>query len=110
MLRGDKPGPFRLVAWCAGVGWVLFVGVLVLIHYARPDVDYGILRYFDVPIREHWLLKPKNSALIMLMLCGLCCVCGIIRARNINKMMHLAALSLIALAFLCVSFTLAILS
>ncbi len=110
MLRGDRKGPFQLVAWCAGIGWMMFIVVLILIHYARPEVDYGILRYFDVQTRDHWLFEPRNCALILLGLCSLCCVCGIIRARKINKMMHLASLSLVALAFLSVSFTLAIVS
>lgn len=110
MLRGDRAGPFILVGWCAALGWSLFVLVLIMIHYGRPEQDFGLWRYLGVQTRDFWLLSAKNSALMLLGLCSLCAVCGIIRARKINKMMHLAPLSLIALVFLCISFTLALVS
>ena len=50
--------------WTAGVmlkkilviiSWLLFLVALIMSYYAAPDKDYGVLRYYDIEIRQFWL-------------------------------------------------------
>lgn len=34
--------------------WIVFLIALIVFHYARPQIDYGFLKYKDVVVREHW--------------------------------------------------------
>lgn len=49
--------------------WALFFGALLLFHYARPEVDYGLLRYLHVEVREDWLTGTKPVLYVILMVC-----------------------------------------
>ncbi len=108
MLRIEKDTRIRWLGLLAIVDWLLFLVVLVLVHYARPEVPYGILRYFDIEVRDTWLAEPKNITLLLLACCSVMSICGIIMAKWIKKTMHLAALSQWLLLFLAVSFSLVI--
>lgn len=43
-----------IVKWIALSAWFVFVLALLISHYASPDLDTGIVRYWDVDIREYW--------------------------------------------------------
>lgn len=36
-------------------GWGLYIILLVLFHYGRPEQDFGYLRYQDIAVRAEWL-------------------------------------------------------
>jgi ABC-type multidrug transport system permease subunit len=40
-------------------------------YYAAPDKDYGVLRYYDIEIRQFWLTPLTGYLYIMLWLSGL---------------------------------------
>jgi len=53
------------------VSWLLFIIALVMSYYAAPDKDYGVLRYYDVEIRQFWLTPLTGYLYILLWLSAL---------------------------------------
>jgi uncharacterized membrane protein len=53
------------------ISWLLFLFALVMSYYAAPDKDYGVLRYYDVEIRQFWLTPLTGYLYIMLWLSAL---------------------------------------
>ena len=53
------------------VSWLLLLIALVMSYYAAPDKDYGVLRYYDVEIRQFWLTPLTGYLYIMLWLSAL---------------------------------------
>jgi hypothetical protein len=37
------------------LSWVLFIFALVMSFYAAPEKSYGVVRYYDIEIRQFWL-------------------------------------------------------
>jgi uncharacterized membrane protein len=50
------------------VSWLLFLVALIMSYYAVPDKDYGVLRYYDIEIRQFWLTPLTGYLYIMLWL------------------------------------------
>lgn len=48
------------------VSWLAFIVALFMSYYAAPDKDYGVLRYYDIEIRQFWL-TPLTGYLYMLL-------------------------------------------
>ncbi|PCI57855.1 MAG: hypothetical protein COB45_02180 [Gammaproteobacteria bacterium] len=46
---------FYLTQVLALLSWILFILALVVSFYAAPEKDYGVLRYYDIEIRQFWL-------------------------------------------------------
>ena len=42
--------------WLNIVTWLLLLLVLVLTHYAQPEMDTGLVRYHQIDIRRYWLI------------------------------------------------------
>jgi hypothetical protein len=42
------------------LGWTALIGALVVFHYARPEHDYGLLRYFGADVRTTWIADLRN--------------------------------------------------
>lgn len=40
-------------------GWLLYVVLLLLFHYGRPEQSFGYLRHHDVVVRTSWLTLHK---------------------------------------------------
>ena len=55
----------------AVISWLLFLIALVMSYYAAPDKDYGVLRYYDVEIRQFWLTPLTGYLYILLWLSAL---------------------------------------
>jgi hypothetical protein len=53
------------------VSWLLFLVALVISYYAVPEKDYGVLRYYDIEIRQFWLTPLTGYLYIMLWLSAL---------------------------------------
>jgi hypothetical protein len=37
------------------LSWMMFVFALVMSFYAAPEKNYGVLRYYELEIRQFWL-------------------------------------------------------
>ena len=53
----------RLVYWSSLIGWILFIIALMVSHEAKPEMNTGLVRYWQIPIRSEW-----NEALMPAML------------------------------------------
>lgn len=38
----------------AVVGWLFFIGAIVVSYFAAPEQSYGLTRYHQIPVRENW--------------------------------------------------------
>ena len=50
----------RLFTWLAIVGWLVFMVCLIITHYASPEMDSGLVRYWHIDIRTYW--RPTLTA------------------------------------------------
>jgi uncharacterized membrane protein len=48
------------------ISWLLFIIALIMSYYAAPDKDYGVLRYYDIEIRQFWLTPLTGYLYILL--------------------------------------------
>lgn len=53
--RWHADGWLRLLWWCSALGWLLLLLVLLLYHLGRPQTNFGLWRYWQLPIRHVWL-------------------------------------------------------
>lgn len=60
--RQRQDGWLRLLWWCSGLGWLALLLVLLLYHLGRPQTNFGLWRYWQLPIRHDWL-EPWLDAL-----------------------------------------------
>ena len=44
----------RALGWLAICGWIIFIAGLVVAHYASPDLNTGLVRYWGIEIRSEW--------------------------------------------------------
>jgi uncharacterized membrane protein len=51
--------------------WLLFLVALIMSYYAVPEKDYGVLRYYDIEIRQFWLTPLTGYLYILLWLSAL---------------------------------------
>jgi hypothetical protein len=68
-------GPDRLQSsfrWLSLVSWGLFLIAMLVFHYARPEIEYGLLRYLAIDIRDVW-----HPQLLPVYLVALWACCGI---------------------------------
>lgn len=50
------------------LSWLVFLVALIISYYAAPEKDYGVLRYYDVTIRQFWLTPLTGYLYILLWL------------------------------------------
>ncbi|PKG80923.1 hypothetical protein CXF85_21580 [Colwellia sp. 75C3] len=95
----------------AVTSWLLFLIALVMSYYAAPDKDYGVLRYYDVEIRQFWLTPLTGYLYILLWLSALGSYLALItdkyrsRRRNDNphfNLMFLLGVNLFWLVYILV--------
>ena len=97
----------RAFAWLAIIAWLLFVLALVMAHYARPEMDTGLVRYWGIEVRTDW--RPKLTLYLQYMLWATAALSGIslvlnyLRSRRRNDHLHL---NIILLLLSCVGFLL----
>lgn len=90
----------------AVTSWLIFLIALVMSYYAAPDKDYGLLRYYNVEIRQFWLTPLTGYLYILLWLSALGSYLALItdkyrsRRRNDNPHYHLILLLAINLFWL----------
>ena len=95
----------------AATSWLLFLIALVMSYYAAPDKDYGVLRYYDIEIRQFWLTPLTGYLYILLWLSALGSYLALMtdryrsRRRNDNphfNLMFLLAVNLFWLVYILV--------
>ena len=97
----------RAFAWLAIIAWLLFVLALVVAHYARPEMDTGLVRYWGIEVRTDW--RPKLTLYLQCMLWATAALSGVslllnyLRSRRRNDHLHL---NIILLLLSCAGFLL----
>ena len=82
----------RAFSWLALLGWVLFLVAMIIAHYARPEMDTGLVRYWGIEIRDEW--HPRLTAFLQYfltfaaLLSGLSLAMNRLRARRRNDHLH----------------------
>ncbi|MDP5143392.1 hypothetical protein ORJ00_11610 [Rheinheimera baltica] len=56
----------RAFSILAVLGWLLFIAGMVVAHYASPELDTGLVRYWDIDIRSVW--HPRLTAYLQYLL------------------------------------------
>lgn len=67
------------------IAWFFFLLALIMFHYARPELEYGIIRYFGLSHRDHWLMTPRNLLILFLILTGIISSISIIMRQRYNR-------------------------
>ena len=94
----------RAFSWLAIIGWLLFVLAMVLAHYARPEMDTGLVRYWGIDIRDEW--HPTLTACLKYFLVAAACASGLsivlnrLRLRRRSDHLHL---NIVLLLVSCIS-------
>lgn len=55
----------------AVVSWLIFLFALVMSYYAAPETNYGVVRYYELEIRQFWLTPLTGYLYILLWLSAL---------------------------------------
>jgi hypothetical protein len=85
-IRDKRRGPDllqRSFLWLTIICWGLFLLAMLTFHYARPEIEYGLLRYWDIDIRSDWLLQLQQLFLYSLWSC--CFVTLLSLALNFSR-------------------------
>ena len=59
----------RSFFWLALISWGLFLLAILAFNYARPELEYGLLRYLGIDIRSSWIAKIQEIFLFALWSC-----------------------------------------
>ena len=107
--RKIKLDPLKItIRWLTLLCWLVFLAALVAFHYARPEIEYGLIRYFDLSVRSTWLGTPRDVLILLLYVCsGLSLVTIFLnrfraRRQSDNLRINLISLLIISLSFLLV--------
>ena len=77
---------YRLMVALNAVAWVIFLAALTVFHFARPEMETGVSRYFDVDIRNEWDHSLLNLLFMLLVACvGLTLIMLMIRSRRARR-------------------------
>lgn len=83
--RSKSPIRTNVLHALSVIAWFFFLLALIMFHYARPELEYGIVRYFGLPYREHWLMTPRNLLILFLMLTGIMSSISIIMRQRYSR-------------------------
>ena len=84
-------------------GWSAFIVVLVLLHYAMPERETGLVRYHGITIRDYWDPFFYYWALYPLWICcGISLVTVLISRKRLRRLGDSARFNKALLAFLSV--------
>ncbi|GAA5213174.1 hypothetical protein ACFSJ3_00345 [Corallincola platygyrae] len=93
----------RMVGWLSLAGWLTFIAVLVMVQYARPEMNTGLVRYHGIEVREEWL--PRLSDMIFISLwfcCGLSLFSMMFNRKRMRRKTDTNLFNLILLGLLSV--------
>lgn len=89
-----------------GVVWLLFVGAMMVFHFARPELESGLSRFWGEPVRQEWDAELTGWLYVMLFVCALSSILLIFlrkhrsRRKNESQAANLIILATVALGFL----------
>ena len=83
--RGEVNKRLRLLKGLSIAAWASFGIALLIFHYARPELNYGILRYAGITIRDTWLSDYKLYFIMMLIVCCLLSLASVFINRQIMR-------------------------
>ncbi|KKO46452.1 hypothetical protein WG68_03770 [Arsukibacterium ikkense] len=72
----------RAFKYLAITAWLLFFVALVVSHYARPEMDSGLVRYLGLDIRDYW--RPRLTFWLVYLLWG--CVLVSVASLLLNRL------------------------
>lgn len=52
------------------ISWLLFLIALVLSYYAAPEKSYGVVRYYNIEVRESWITPLAGYLYLVLWFCA----------------------------------------
>lgn len=100
----------KILAWLSIIGWCLMLAALVIFHYARPELDYGILRYFGVDVRSHWMAELKFWYAFLLVVCAVISLCSLyINRTKVKHRPHRIRYNLVLLLLISVTLLIGVL-
>lgn len=70
----------RAFSYLALIAWILFLGSLLVTHFAKPEMDTGLVRYWNIEIRADW--HPQLTYYLQYMLWGALIISGISLLMN----------------------------
>ena len=73
----------RSFLWLVLICWGLFLAALLAFHFARPELEYGLLRFSHANIRGDW--DPKTSPIFLYSLWSCCGVTLISSLINFKR-------------------------
>ena len=79
---------FRLLQISSLVGWILFFLAAIVFHFARPELETGVQRFWGMETRSEWDATLLPWLLALLVVCVLLSLLGAIlrvkRARRVT--------------------------
>lgn len=63
------------------LSWLSFLVAIILFHFARPERDFGIVRYYGIPIRKVWLEPWADWLILGLVICASLSMISLFLAR-----------------------------
>lgn len=76
---------YRIVVGLNVIAWVLLMGALILLHYARPEFITGLQNYWGIEGREIWSEDHVDNLLILLQICLLTTIITIVLRSKRNR-------------------------
>lgn len=70
------------LSWYAVTAWLLFIVCLVIVHFARPEYNTGLVRYWGIEVRNSWHPQLTEWLLYLLFACSVFSLLSVI----VNKM------------------------
>jgi uncharacterized membrane protein YidH (DUF202 family) len=83
--RGHVNKRLQLLQGLTVSAWASFAIALLMFHYARPELNYGILRHAGLTVRETWLSDYKLYFVILLVVCCLLSLASVLINRQIMR-------------------------
>lgn len=82
----------KAFAWLAVLAWLVFLLAIILVHYARPEMDTGLVRYFGLDLRDTWrpVLTQYLQGLLWLTAClsAISLTLNYLRSRRHSDHLH----------------------
>ncbi len=76
---------FQCMVFINVLGWLVFIGALLVFHYARPEFVSGVQAFWDMEGRQEWSKAPTGYLVGLLSLCVMISVAVLIMKRRRNR-------------------------
>jgi hypothetical protein len=76
---------FQCMVFINVLGWLVFIGALLVFHYARPEFVSGLQAFWDMEGRQEWSKVLTGYLVGLLSLCVMISVAVLIMKRRRNR-------------------------